>query len=198
MQPDPWGPTIVTTTAEPLLAGLWRHRHTILAHWPRLPLPTYRPAQTRPFYVPAAEALRQGDLPANSSAPAGPGPDIDAAALITVWHRWPYAHGPCQMCRGPMVATFWGGIVGVGGVTGICVECFTRGTRFLPGIGTALFQIQRLLEGTGLSFEWRPLAFRLVAPRRRCATRSFRSANATCPTTSSCRTTGCIDACVTH
>mgnify|MGYP000265344126 CR=1 FL=1 len=37
--------------------------------------------------------------------------------------------------------------LGVGGVTGICVECFTRGTRFLPGICTALFPIQRLLAG---------------------------------------------------
>ena len=161
MQPDPWGPTIVPPTAEPLLAGLWRHRHAILARWPHLPLPTHRPAQTRPIYVPLPDAERRGDVPTSSSAPAGPGPDIDAGALITVWHHWPYAHGTCQLCRGPMVAVFWGGILGVGGVTGICVECFTRGARFLPGICTALFPIQRLLAGTGLSFEWTPLAFRL-------------------------------------
>jgi hypothetical protein len=144
-----------------LLAALWHRRDAVLARFPTLPLPTYRPAQTRPVYV-ALDRLPTGAAPpASGGDAAGPGPDVHAAAMITVWREWPYASGPCHGCGQPMLATYWGGIVGVGDVGGTCVACFARGARFLPGIPTALFQVRRILDRTPWLLPWTPLAFRL-------------------------------------
>ncbi|HEX5634191.1 MAG TPA: hypothetical protein VFX50_13220 [Gemmatimonadales bacterium] len=159
---EPWSKSVLPARPEPLLAALWRHRRAIVERVPLLPLPTYRPARTSPMYAPAPLVTSgQEPMPVNDGDPAGPGPDIHAAALITVWEHWAYASGHCHACRGPMVATFWGGIMGVGSVSGTCVECFARGGRFLPGFPTAMGQIGRILERTPWLLPWTPLAFRL-------------------------------------
>ena len=173
--PAPWGPTILPAYPEPMLTALWRRRHSISEPVAPPGAPDLPPAHTTPYYTPAAQVLETGILPINSSDPAGMGPNIQAAAMITVWQAWEYAYGSCHRCRGPMVATSWGGIVGVGGVLGVCVECFERGGRFLPGVGTAVLWVDRVLGSTPWKLSWTPLTFRLGG----CGAGSLQSADRT-------------------
>ncbi len=45
------------------------------------------------------------------------------AALLRVWDRWDFASGPCPRCGGPALATCFGGVMGIGSVSGCCTVC---------------------------------------------------------------------------
>ncbi len=147
---------------EPLLQGLWRHRDVILRQWPLLPLPTQAPRYGLPLPIVRQDGPNGSQFSYNVDASTvGPGPDACAAALITLWQRSEWMRSPCHACGGDMLAVAFGGILTVGGMYGICADCFATGARFIGGFPFALRLTHELLADTPWTLPWQPVRFTL-------------------------------------
>lgn len=161
--PEPWRPALGAACPDGLLRGLWLHRSVLLAHWPAIALPTRAPLHTEESFTRALfERVRRGQCgPTIDGSAAGPGPEIHAASMLCVWERSPYFRGECHACDGTMLGVGFGGLLTVGSVTGRCVDCGARGTRFLAGFGFGFGLVAQALAATPWYFDCRPMAFNL-------------------------------------
>ena len=164
---EPWRPvTRISPRPDPILAGLWNQRSTILSRWPGLPLPTRAPLHTAPRYESVTRIREGASIPFVSGDTNGPGPDAPAASLLLLWERWEFLGGECPSCGGDMLGTAFGGIIHVGSVSGRCVGCGATGTRFLPGFPFAEGCCRSLLADTPWRLPWKPVAFTLGGPAK--------------------------------
>lgn len=102
-----------------LLRALLEHRSQLLKWYPFVPVPTLGTAGTTPL-----------------------------APVLMVWSRWGYAHGACPRCGAPALATFFGGALARGSVTGYCTGCARMVTRFVGGLGRVVSGCNRATART--------------------------------------------------
>jgi hypothetical protein len=124
--PGPWKRTNWHDRNTSLLVrGVYEKREELLAHHPRVQLPSGIPTMSTPV-----------------------------AALILAWERWPCANGNCPECGAHALGTWFGGMLSTGAVAGVCTQCALMVGRHIGGAGAALAGAQRSVAGTPYKFRF--------------------------------------------
>ena len=89
-------------------------------------------------------------FPQNSCCYAfGPGKrPLPVGALFILWDHWPACTGECPRCGGEVYGYGFGGLLSIGGVVALCVDCNRRVSRPIGGLTRVGKDVSAWLEGT--------------------------------------------------
>jgi hypothetical protein len=87
-----------------------------------------------------------------------------AGALVRLWNGWDYLRGRCPDCRGPALGFALAGGLAGGHVLGVCLQCASMLTQFIPGIHAIMAGIRPILAGTPFSVTGGSVPMRDRAP----------------------------------
>ncbi len=73
---------------------------------------------------------------------------LPVPALAILWARWPAATGTCPGCEGPVYGYAFGGLLSLGGVAGVCLQCHSSCFRPVGGLMKVALEVGPVLAGT--------------------------------------------------